>query len=120
MSCHASVRHVDRIAILDLCGRITLGEGCETIRNTIQDLLDVGENHIVLNLREVSYIDSAALGELVSVWTTVRNSGGQVKLLQPPAKMNSLLQVTKLYTIFESFGAEPEALASFRSGSAGA
>ncbi len=119
MSCSASVRHLDGIAILDLRGRITLGEGCEILRNTIHDLLDGGEYNILLNLHEVSYIDSAALGELVSVWTTVRNHGGQVKLLHPPEKMDSLLQVTKLYTIFESFRGEPEAVASFRSTAAG-
>jgi len=120
MSCSAVVRHSDDVAIVDLSGRITLGEGSGMVRNTIKDLVSSGHRKILLNLGEVSYIDSAGLGELVSAYATVRNQGGDVKLLNTQAKVDSLLQVTKLYTIFTNFTSEAEAVTSFHSQAAGA
>jgi anti-sigma B factor antagonist len=114
MSCHASVRHVDGVAIIDLSGRITLGEGSGIVRNTIKDLVDAGERQILVNLREVSYIDSAGLGELVGAYTTVRNKGGDVKLMNTQSKVDSLLAITKLYTVFINYDDEKAAVASFQ------
>ena len=115
MSCSAVVRHSGDVAIVDLSGRITLGEGSGMVRDTIKDLVNAGERRILLNLREVSYIDSSGLGELVSAYATVRNQGGDVKLLNTQAKVDSLLQVTKLYTVFMNFTDEAAAVASFQS-----
>jgi anti-sigma B factor antagonist len=113
MSCTAAVRHAGNVAIVDLAGRITLGEGSGMVRTTLKDLVAAGTKNILLNLKEVSYIDSAGLGELVGGYATVSNQGGKVKLVNTQSKVDSLLQVTKLYTVFESYTDEPTALASF-------
>ena len=113
MSCTAAVRHAGSVAIVDLAGRITLGEGSGLVRGTLKDLVAAGERKILLNLKEVSYIDSAGLGELVGGYATVTNQGGTVKMAAAQAKVDTLMQVTKLYTVFECFPDEAAALASF-------
>jgi anti-sigma B factor antagonist len=113
MSLKAFVRRVGDVAIVDLAGRITLGEGSGLVRNTIKDLVTSGQKNILVNLKEVSYLDSAGLGELVGAYATVTNAAGSIKLLNPQAKVHDLLQVTKLYTVFVTFDDEEEALRSF-------
>jgi anti-sigma B factor antagonist len=115
MSTHASVRHSGDVAIVDLSGRITLGEGCGLVRGTIKDLLAGGHKDILINLQNVGYIDSAGLGELVGSYATISNLGGRIKLLNVQGKVKDLLQVTKLYTVFITFSDEEEALRSFAS-----
>ncbi len=114
MSIKASTRQVDGVAIVDLTGRITLGEGSSTLRETVKDLLGKGQRKILLNLGDVSYIDSSGIGELVSSFTSVSNQGGQLKLLNLQKKVHDLLQITKLYTVFEVHTDEAAALKSFK------
>ena len=113
MSMKASTRQVDGITIVDLSGRITLGEGSVVLRDTIKDLLSKGQKKILLNLGDVSYIDSSGIGELVSAFTSVRNQGGELKLLNLTKKVHDLLQITKLYTVFDVKDDEASAIASF-------
>lgn len=113
MSCSAEVRLVGPIAVVDLSGRITLGEGSGTVRSTIKDLIAQGKHEILLNLGDVSYIDSAGLGELVGAYASVTSQGGHIKLLNVQKRVHDLLQVTKLYSIFEFFTDESVALTSF-------
>jgi anti-sigma B factor antagonist len=109
----ATSRQVDEITILDLSGRITLGEGSVILRDSIRELLTQGKKHILLNLAEVNYIDSSGIGELVSAFTSVRNQGGELKLLNLTKKVHDLLQITKLYTVFDIKDDEPSAVAAF-------
>src|SRR3954470_17381555 len=113
MSLSVSTRQSNGVAIIDLSGRITLGEGTGTLRDTVKDALTKGEKNILLNLADVSYIDSAGLGELVGCSTTARNSGGTLKLLSLQKKIKDLMQITKLHTIFEVHDDEATALKSF-------
>jgi anti-sigma B factor antagonist len=113
MSLKAEVRRVGDVAIIDLSGRITLGEGSGLVRGTIKELVNAGQKNILVNLKHVTYIDSAGLGELVGAYATVTNSAGNIKLLHPQAKVHDLLQVTKLYTVFIAFDDEAEAIRSF-------
>jgi anti-sigma B factor antagonist len=113
MSLKAAVRRVDDVNIIDLAGRITLGEGSGLVRNSIKELVNSGQKNILVNLKEVTYIDSAGLGELVGAYATVTNMAGNIKLLHPQSKVHDLLQVTKLYTVFIAFDDETEALSSF-------
>jgi len=106
-------RQVGDVTVMDLAGRITLGEGASTFRGAIRDLVAKGDKKILLNLGEVSYIDSSGIGELVSGFTTVQNSGGQLKLVGLSKRVKDLLQITKLYTVFEAFDDETEAVRSF-------
>ena len=108
-----STRQVDGITIVDLSGRITLGEGSVVLRDTIRDLLSKGSKKLLLNLAEVTYIDSSGIGELVSAFTTVRNQGGELKLLNLTKKVHDLLQITKLYTVFDVKDDEASAVSSF-------
>ncbi len=101
MSMTIKTRQVDGVTILDLSGRIVLGEGSVQLRDTIKELIAKGQKHILLNLGDVNYIDSSGLGELVSAFTTVRNAGGELKLLSLTKKVHDLLQITKLYTVFD-------------------
>src|SRR6202142_840265 len=110
----ASTRQVDGITIVDLSGRITLGEGSVVLRDTVKDLLGKGQKKILLNLGDVSYIDSSGIGELVSAFTSVRNQGGELKLLHLTKKVHDLLQITKLYTVFDVKDDEAGAIASFK------
>lgn len=99
--------------MVDLSGRITLGEGSALLRKTVRGLLEEQRRRIVLNLADVDYIDSSGIGELVSGFTAVKNQGGDLKLLQLTKKVRDLLQITKLYTVFEVFTDEPTAVRSF-------
>jgi anti-sigma B factor antagonist len=113
VSMKASTRQVDGITIIDLSGRITLGEGSVVLRDTIRDSVGQGVKKILLNLGDVTYIDSSGIGELVSAYTTVRNQGGELKLLNLTKKVHDLLQITKLYTVFDIKDDEPTAIQSF-------
>jgi anti-sigma B factor antagonist len=109
-----STRQVDGITVLDTSGRITLGEGSVQLRDAVRDLLSKGQKHILLNLGDVNYIDSSGIGELVSAFTTVKNQGGELKLLNLTRKVHDLLQITKLYTVFDVKDDEASAIASFK------
>jgi anti-sigma B factor antagonist len=106
-------RTIGDVRILDCSGKITLGEGTMAIRNTVRDILKNNGKKIILNLAEVNYIDSSGIGELVSTYSTVANSGGQFKLLNLTKKIQELLAITKLLTVFQVFDNEQSALASF-------
>jgi anti-sigma B factor antagonist len=114
VSVKLSQRQVGDVTVIDAVGRITLGEGSSTFRDTIKDLVSKGNKKMLLNLAEVSYIDSSGIGELVSGFTTVSNAGGSLKLLNLTKRIQDLLQITKLYTIFEVFDDEAAALATFQ------
>ena len=116
MSCNAAVRHVGNVAIVELSGRVTLGEGSALVRSTIRDLAKSGQVNILLDLKEVSYMDSAGLGELVGSYASVTSAGGKIKLLNAQGKVTEVLAVTKLYTVFETFSDEAAALRSFQAG----
>lgn len=113
MSVTMTTRQVGDVTVVDTAGRITLGDGASTFRDTIRDLAAGGNKKILLNLGEVNYIDSSGIGEMVSGFTTVTNAGGQVKLLNLTKRVQDLLQITKLYTVFEVFDDEAEAVRSF-------
>ena len=113
MSMKTSTRQVNGVTIVDCSGRITLGEGSVTIRDFVRELLSKGHKKILLNLGDVSYIDSSGIGELVSAFTTVRNQGGELKLLNLTKKVHDLLQITKLYTVFDVKEDETAAVKSF-------
>ena len=114
MTMKANTRQVDGITIVDLSGRITLGEGSVVLRDLVRDLLNKGSKRILLNLGDVTYIDSSGIGELVSAFTTARNQGGELKLLNLTKKVNDLLQITKLYTVFDVRDDETAAVKSFK------
>ncbi len=113
MSIKLNTRQVGDVTVVDLAGRITLGEGSSTLRDSLKELIAKGEKKILLNLGDVTYIDSSGIGELVSGFTTVTNQGGMLKLLGLNKRVKDLLQVTKLYTVFEAFEDEAEAVRSF-------
>ena len=113
MTMKASTRQMDGVTVVDLSGRITLGEGSVVLRDTIRDLVGKGSKKILLNLGDVTYIDSSGIGELVSAFTTVRNQGGELKLLNLTKKVHDLLQITKLYTVFDVKDDEATAIAAF-------
>ena len=113
MSMKVAIRQVDGVTILDLSGRITLGEGSITLRDSVHEVLDKGSKHILLNLAQISYIDSSGVGELVSAFTSVKNAGGELKLLNLTQKVHDLLQITKLYTVFDIWDNEASAIGAF-------
>jgi anti-sigma B factor antagonist len=106
-------RQVGDVTVIDASGRITLGEGSSTVRDTIRDLTAKGNKKLLLNLGDVTYIDSSGIGELVSGFTSVTNQGGQLKLLNLTKRVQELLQITKLYTVFEVFDDEAAAVRSY-------
>jgi anti-sigma B factor antagonist len=106
-------RTVGDVHILDCSGKITLGEGTMAVRNSVRDVLKNGGKKIVLNLADVNYIDSSGIGELVSSYTTVTNQGGKLKLLNLTKKIQELLAITKLLTVFSVYDNEQQALSSF-------
>lgn len=110
---NASSRQVNGITVVDMSGRITLGEGGVVLRETIHDLLDKGDKKILLNLGDISYIDSSGIGELIGAFTSVRNRGGDLKLLNLTKKVKDLLQITKLYTVFDIKDDEATAISAF-------
>jgi len=108
-------RVVGGVSILDLSGKIVLGEGDVQLKERIKDLLGDGQRRILLNLAEVNYIDSAGLGTLIGSYTTAKRDGGSLKLVNLTKRIQDLLAITKLITVFETFDSEAEALASFNS-----
>ncbi len=113
MSMKATVRQIESVTVIDISGRITLGEGCTQLRELIRDELSKGNKKLLLNLGDVTYIDSSGIGELVSAFTAVTNQGGQLKLLNLTKKVQDLLQITKLLTVFDVSNDEAKAIASF-------
>jgi anti-sigma B factor antagonist len=109
----ATNRQVEGVAVVDMSGRITLGEGSVVLRDTIRDLVGKGQKKILLNLGNVTYIDSSGIGELVSAFTAVRREGGELKLLNLTKKVHDLLQITKLYTVFDIKDDEATAIKAF-------
>jgi anti-sigma B factor antagonist len=106
-------RTVGDVMVLDLKGRITLGEGDELLKDKVNSLINQGVRKVVLNLAEVPYIDSAGLGEVVRTYATVKREGGSLKLLNLTKRITDLLSITKLLTVFETFDSESEAIGSF-------
>ena len=106
-------RIVDDVTILDLKGKMTLGEGDELLKDKINSLVSQGHKKIVLNLEAVPYIDSAGLGEIVRTYTSISRQGGKLKLLNVSKRIQDLLVITKLITIFDSYEDEKEAVGSF-------
>jgi anti-sigma B factor antagonist len=107
------MRTIGDVRVLDCSGKITLGEGTMTVRNTVLDVLKDGGKKIIVNLADVNYIDSSGIGELVRTYITVSSGGGQLKLLSLTKKIQELLQITKLLTVFQVYDSESAALASF-------
>jgi anti-sigma B factor antagonist len=114
MDFKATTRETDGVTVIDLAGRVTLGEGSATLRTLIRESLGKGHSRILVNLAGVSYIDSSGLGELISGYRAVKARGGELKLTSLSKKVNDLLQVTKLYTVFDVHQDEAAAVASFR------
>jgi anti-sigma B factor antagonist len=113
VSMKATIRQVDSVTVMDISGRITLGEGCSQLREMIRDQVSKGNRRVLLNLADVTYIDSSGIGELVSAFTSVTGQGGQLKLLNLTKKVHDLLQITKLYTVFDVHDDEAKAIGSF-------
>ena len=107
-------RHVSDVTIVDISGRVVLGQETATLRSLVSELLDHGHKKIVFNLKDVDYIDSSGLGLLTSAHTTVRNRGGALKLLNVTRNVHNIMQVTKLFTIFDVMDNEEVAVKSFR------
>ena len=107
-------RQVGDVMILDLKGKITLGEGDELLKDKVNSLVNQGHKKIVLNLADVPYIDSAGLGEVVRTYTTVSRQGGSLKLLNLTKRIEDLLSITKLLTVFDTFDSEAEAIKSYK------
>lgn len=115
MSFKAISRDVGGVTVIDMDGRITLGEGSDLLRELIEENFRSGHKKIVMNLAEINYIDSTGLGELVSVYRQVKSQGGELKLLNLNKKVSDLLQITKLYAVFDVHNDEAQAVASFQS-----
>lgn len=113
MSVKLTTRQVGDVSVMDVAGRITLGEGSAALRDALREMVGKNQKKILLNLGEVSYIDSSGIGELVSGFTTVTNSGGTLKLLNLNKRVKDLLQITKLYTVFDVHEDEAAAIRSF-------
>lgn len=113
MSVKLNTRQVGDVTVIDVSGRITLGEGSSALRDVLRDLTAKGNKKILLNLGDVTYIDSSGIGELVSGFTTVTNGGGALKLLSLTKRVQDLLQITKLYTVFDVHDDEAHAVRSF-------
>jgi anti-sigma B factor antagonist len=107
-------RQAGDVNILDLSGKITIGEGSVQLREAVRKLLDEGKKKILLNLGNVSYVDSSGIGELVSSYTTTSHNGGQLKIINLTKKIHDLLMITKLLTVFETYNSEEEAVSSFK------
>jgi anti-sigma B factor antagonist len=114
MSLIVKTRKVDNVVVMDLSGKLTIGEPVMQLRDALRAQVAGGDSKFIINLGEVSYVDSSGLGELVSSYTTVRNKGGDVKLLKLTAKIKDLLQMTKLLTVFDVYDDEAKAVASLK------
>ena len=110
-----SERYVGAVTVLDLNGKLTLGDGAGLLRDKIHSLLHQGRKYLLVNLGDVAYIDSAGIGEIVSSFTSVSREGGGLKLLNLTKRVQDLLAITKLLTVFETFNSEAEAVKSFPS-----
>jgi len=115
MSFKATTREIGDVTVIDMDGRITLGEGSALLRDLVREKLSGGHRKIVLNLAGVNYIDSSGLGELVSGYRMIKGQGGELKLLNLNKKVSDLLQITKLYTVFDIHNQEEQAITSFHS-----
>ena len=113
MKMESQVREVNGVTVLDLAGRITLGAGSQQLREIIHKLVSDGRKKILLNMAEINYIDSSGVGELVGAFTTVRREGGDLKLMRLTKKVRDLMQMTKLYSVFDVKEDEASALAAF-------
>jgi len=113
VSVKLTTRDVGDVVVIDAVGRITLGEGASAFRDKVRELAASGHKKLLLNLAEVSYIDSSGIGELVSAYTTITNQGGHLKLLGLTHRVKDLLQITKLYTVFDVHEDEAHAVRSF-------
>jgi len=113
MSVKLTNRQVGDVTVIDVAGRITLGEGASVLRDALRDLVKKDQKKILLNMKDVTYIDSSGIGELVSAYTTITNQGGLLKLLSLTHRVKDLLQITKLYTIFDVHEDEAHAVRSF-------
>ena len=113
MSLTLTARQVGDVTVLDASGKITLGEGSVIFRDKIKDLVAAGNKKILINMADITYIDSSGIGELVSGFTTTTNSGGMLKLLNLGKRVEDLLQITKLYTVFDTHTDEAAAIRSF-------
>jgi anti-sigma B factor antagonist len=109
----AAIRQSGSVVIVDLGGRVTVGEGAALLRKTIDEVVAAKHKQVVLNLKDLSYVDSAGLGEMVKALTSVRDSGGELKLMNPQPRITHLLEITKLSTLFSIFPDENAALLSF-------
>jgi anti-sigma B factor antagonist len=114
MSVELTNRQVGDVTVIDAKGRITLGEGSSDFRDTIKELVAKGQKNVLVNLAQITYIDSSGIGEMVSGYTTVANAGGKLKLLSLTKRIQDLLQITKLYTVFDVYDDEAAGLASFQ------
>ena len=114
MALQGTCREVEDVAVVDFSGRITLGEGSATLRRMIHELVESGHRKILLNLSDVDYIDSSGIGEMVGAYTTVRNAKGELKLVHLTKRVHDLIQITRLFTVFDVQADEPAALRSFR------
>ena len=114
MALQGTFREAGDVAVVDFSGKITLGEGSAVLRKTVRDLIERGHRKILLNLADVDYIDSSGIGELVSAYTSVRSASGEMKLLQLTKRVHDLLQITRLFTVFDVQSDEDAAVRSFR------
>jgi anti-sigma B factor antagonist len=113
MSVKLTTHQKSDVTIIDISGKLTLGEGTSSLRTKIRELVEGGSRRIVLNMADVSYMDSSGLGEMIASHTTVTTAGGEMKLLNLAKRVHDLLKLTKLYTVFEVFEDEPSAVDSF-------
>jgi anti-sigma B factor antagonist len=107
-------RQAGDVTVLDMSGKVTIGEGSVALRTAIRRLLEEGKKRILLNLAGISYVDSSGIGELVSSYTAINKEGGQLKLLNLTQKIQDLLTITKLLTVFDVYDSEADALNSFK------
>ena len=108
------LREVRGVAILDMSGRITLGDGSVVLRETVREQIASGKQAIIINLGDVTYMDSSGLGELISAFTTAKNLGATLRLLDLTKRIRNLMEITKLYTVFDIYDDEDAAIDSFR------
>lgn len=113
MSLKMSTRQVKDVIVIDLSGQLTMGEASAAIRDEVRDEIGHGAKKILLNLADVTYIDSCGLGELTSAYTSVKNREGELKLVNLTRRVHDLMQITKLYTVFDVYDDEKKAIASF-------
>ncbi len=115
MALQGTRRQLGDVTIVDFSGKITLGEGSAMLRNTVRELINSGNKKILLSLYDVDYIDSSGIGELVSAYTTVKNASGELKLLHLTKRVHDILQITRLFTVFDVQSEEGAAIRSFKS-----